>query len=412
MRAKLTKSAVGALQPASKPFDCRDTELKGFILRVQPTGQRSWFYQYRTAEGRQSRLKLGNYPGLSPDGARALALERAVEISKGIDPVERRRQERANGQRARLATLRTFLTARYEPWAKSHMKSWKSQLARIRSDFADYLDKPMTEIHPFGIEGLRQKWKRDGMQPRSINRDIQRLQSVLSRGVEWGVLERHPLAGLRPLKSDKNGRVRFLSTEEERRLRGALIEREAEICRRRLRFNSWRVARGKDPLPTRDGDLLDHLRPMVLLALNTGLRRGELFSLRWADINLAGKVLTVVAASAKSGQTRRVPLNSEAFAVLTQWRSQAAEQSVLVFPGADGARLDNVNRSWKGVIAKSKLLDFKFHDLRHTFASKLVQAGIDLNSVRELLGHSEIGMTLRYAHLAPDGLAKAVEAVV
>jgi hypothetical protein len=166
MRAKLNRRTVDALPIKENAYDCRDTELKGFLLRTQPSGHRSWFYQYRTTEGRQTRLKLGDHPGLSPDGARAMALERATEAAHGVDLVERKRAGRAEGERARLASLRSFLDARYEPWAKTHLKSGDFQLTRLRSDFKHLLDKPMHELHSFLIQGLRQQWKKAGMKPR------------------------------------------------------------------------------------------------------------------------------------------------------------------------------------------------------------------------------------------------------
>lgn len=148
----------------------------------------------------------------------------------------------------------------------------------------------------------------------------------------------------------------------------------------------------------------------MLLALNTGLRRGELFGLRWCDINFTAGILTVTATSAKSGQTRRIPLNAEAHSVLSDWR-QRGQGDGLVFPGNGGGRLGNINKSWGGVVAAVGLADFRFHDLRHTFASRLVQAGVDLNTVRELLGHRDIAMTLRYGHLSPDNLRSAVNRI-
>ena len=213
------------------------------------------------------------------------------------------------------------------------------------------------------------------------------------------------------MKADKSGRVRFLSAAEESALRDALIAREDRMRAERIRMNTWRNERHLDPLPPREGELIDHLKPMVLLALNTGLRRGELFSLKWSDVDLDAKMLTVVATSAKSGQTRRIPLNEEALTVLTTWRNRQGNAEGLVFPGADGARLTNITKSWGGVVKFAKLSGFNFHDLRHTFASRLVQAGVDLNTVRTLLGHSEIATTLVYAHLAPDNLRAAVEKV-
>lgn len=410
MRAKLNTRTLAALTPKDTAYDCRDTELKGFLLRVQPSGKRSWFYQYRTAEGRQTRFKLGDHPGLSADGARRIALEKSAEVAKGVDLVARKRSDSAKAKQDRVRTLKAFLDDRYEPWAEEHLKSWKFQLARIRSDFADQLDRQMTEFNPFAIEALRQKWRKGGMLPRSINRDIQRLQSVLSKAVAWGVLSQHPFAsGIKALKHDKAGRVRFLSPAEESALRKALDDRERRLVEARVRGNTWRAARGYELLPEREGEMLDHLRPMVLVALNTGLRRGELFSLKWDDVNLSAKVLTVAAASAKSGHTRRIPLNIEALAILKTWRERHPGGKGLVFPGMEGERLNNINRSWRAISAAAKLVGFRFHDLRHSFASRLVQAGVDLNSVRTLLGHSEISTTLIYAHLSPDGLASAVE---
>ena len=411
MPSKLTTRTVQALQPRERPYEERDSELTGLLLRVQPSGLKTFWYAYAFAGKRANRYRLGAFPGISVEGARTLAKAAAGDVAKGTDPQARRQAERVQADRSRLARLDTFLDDRFEPWAKAHMKSGPEQLKRIRSDFADYLAKPMTALHSVAIEGLRQRWKKEGKQPRTINRDMQRIQSVLSRAVEWGVLDRHPLKGLKPMKFDKTGRVRFLSAGEEAGLREALATREDRLRGERIRFNTWRIERHLDPLPEREGELLDHLKPMVLLALNTGLRRGELFSLKWADVDLAAQMLTVRASSSKSGQTRRIPLNVEAFAVLSAWQKRLNNTAGYVFPGAESARLTNINKSWGGVVKLAKLSGFNFHDLRHTFASRLVQGGVDLNTARTLLGHSEIGTTLIYAHLAPENLRSALQKV-
>jgi integrase len=152
---------------------------------------------------------------------------------------------------------------------------------------------------------------------------------------------------------------------------------------------------------------------MVLIAMNTGLRRGELFNLRWKDLDLQAKWLTVAGATAKSGQTRRVPLNEEAHEVLSGWHDQADKvvNDAFVFPGVEGKKLTDIHKAWGTIIEKAEIIDFRFHDLRHHFASRLVQSGVDLNTVRELLGHADIAMVLRYAHLSPDSLVTAVEKV-
>jgi integrase len=160
------------------------------------------------------------------------------------------------------------------------------------------------------------------------------------------------------------------------------------------------------------GAYTDHLAPIVLLALNTGLRRGELFNLRWADVDLTRAMVTVQGGGAKSGQTRHVPLNSEALAVIKAWRPTDADAATCVFPSDEGAPLEDVKTAWLPLVKAAKITAFRFHDLRHTFASKLVMAGVDLNTVRELLGHADLKMTLRYAHLAPEHKAAAVAKLV
>ena len=93
----------------------------------------------------------------------------------------------------------------------------------------------------------------------------------MSKAVQWGLLDIHPFAGLKPLKTDRRGRVRFLSADDEQRLRAAIDARDIEMRAVRERFNRWRIARHKPPFPLRDGDIVDYIRPVVLLALNTGL---------------------------------------------------------------------------------------------------------------------------------------------
>jgi integrase len=130
-------------------------------------------------------------------------------------------------------------------------------------------------------------------------------------------------------------------------------------------------------------------------------------------VDLAQCRVTVRGASAKSGLTRYVPLNTDARDVLRAWRREGSDGADdLVFPGPQGERMFSLKTAWQKIATTAKLDGFTFHDLRHTFASKLVQAGVDLNTVRELLGHADIKMTLRYSHLAPEHKAAAVAKLV
>jgi hypothetical protein len=211
MPSKLTKRLVDALRPTEKPYERRDTEVTGFLCRVEPTGLKTFWLAYPFNGKRANRFRLGQFPNVSVEGARALAKAAAGDIAKGIDPQARRQADRVQVVRDRLSILGVFLDERYEPWAVAHLKSATIQIQRIRSDFADWLEKPMTSLHPLAVEGIRQGWRKGGKRPRTIERDIQRIQGVLSHAVECGVLTRHPFKGsLKKMQYDKTGRVRFL----------------------------------------------------------------------------------------------------------------------------------------------------------------------------------------------------------
>ena len=115
--------------------------------------------------------------------------------------------------------------------------------------------------------------------------------------------------------------------------------------------------------------------------------------------------------TSKSEITRYIPTNSEAFSTLEKWQQQTGLSSGYIFLGKYGERLNNVNKSWRTLLKQAGIEEFRWHDMRHHFASRLVMSGADLNTVRELLGHSDIQMTLRYAHLAPEHTAAAVELI-
>lgn len=198
--------------------------------------------------------------------------------------------------------------------------------------------------------------------------------------------------------------MRYLTTEEEQRLRAALAARDDTRRRQRESFNAWRRERHLEEYPPL-GTYTDHITPLVLLALNTGLRRGELLGLEWHDVDLNKKLVWVRAESSKTGTSRAVELNEEAVEVLRTWGLGKG----LVFPGPQGDVMGTVKTAWVKLLDAAQIKKFRFHDLRHTFASKLVQRGVPLQVVQELLGHASMIMTQRYAHLAPSQRRAAVE---
>jgi len=400
MRAAITQDFMRELPHG--PCDVWDTKLTGLVLRVRESGHASWVFTY----GRSKKVTLGRADAIPPAKARLLAEQVIGDLAHGKDPAVERRKKRAS-------SLRVFVEQQYRSWAEAHRKTGEETVERVLAVFDDgILSRRMSELSPFLLEQWRTRRRKAGIRDSTINRDLDALRTVLSKAVEWRLITEHPMREVKRTRIDIRGRLRYLSPEEEKRLRAALVERDEARHDGRRRFNAWRAARGYKTLPPYEG-YPDHLSPIVLLALNTGLRRGELLGLRWADLDLTAARLTVRGLTAKSGITRYVPLNTEAVTVLQKWqKGRKVEGDVLVFPGPTGEPMTTLKTAWQPVGKAARLKDFTFHDLRHTFASKLVQAGVDLNTVRELLGHADIKMTLRYAHLAPEHKAAAVAKLV
>jgi integrase len=151
-------------------------------------------------------------------------------------------------------------------------------------------------------------------------------------------------------------------------------------------------------------------RPLVIVALRTGMRRGELANLRCQDVDFHTRALVQ---QSKSGEGRRVPMNRVVVAPLWALRRERQALSGLVFPSPEGRFLHNFGRAWAAKAMKAaEITDVRFHDLRHTAASRLVMAGVDLYTVKEILGHKTLVMTLRYSHLRPAHQRQAVERLV
>lgn len=403
MKTKITARTLANLDTTGKEYEIHDTTVPGLFIRVTAAGSKSYVVTW--ARGRKKTL--GRVSKMTLAQAQQEALQYLHEARTHGEPLAVTHGRRGTG----IPTLETFIDDQFEPWALTHHKDGASGVQDIRSTFKELMSLRLDEINVRRVERLRSGWLAAGRAPATANRKLVRLKGVLSRAVEWGILAEHPLASMKRLKVDRRGRVRYLLKDEEQRLREALDAREEEIRTERDSANQWRKDRKRELLPDlRRPDFADHLKPLVLLSLNTGMRRGEVFNLQWRDVDLKNKLVTVEGDTSKSGQTRHIPLNREALAVLEGW-ADGRVGAGFVFPGKAGERLDNVKKSWTALLVRAEITGFRWHDLRHTFASKLVMAGVPLNTVRELLGHSDIQMTLRYAHLAPDSKAQAVELI-
>jgi integrase len=402
MKAKLLPRIVESAKPEDAPYEIHDTDLRGLLLRVQPSGVKSYVVTW----GRGKRRTLGRHPVMTVTGARHAALAALSESAKHGAPLAV--IEAKKPAQAKPMTLGDYIEHHYTPWAKANQKAGSATIAAIDSVFRDLYERELRSVSAFDIERVKSQRLKANIKPSTVNRDLSRIRGAFSRAVDWGLIAENPLKTVKQVKGGDDSRVRYLSKDEDRRLRKALAAREQERRKRRASGNEWSEERSAKTRPEWPVDgFTDHLMPIFLLAINTGLRRGELLGLAWSHVNLPNKLLTVSVGNSKSRKARHVPLNAEALDAITRWKKQSRE-SGLVFPSPAGVRMESISSSWEAVCDAAKLKDFRFHDLRHSFASRLVMAGVDLNTVRELLGHSDIRMTLRYAHLAPSKLAEAV----
>lgn len=391
--ANLLKSEKA--QPKETPFEIRDTRLSGFLLRVQPSGSRSYIAEW----GRGKRKTIGKVGHLTPDEARARCekmlgnVAHGRQVSHGIDGAD-------------AFTLGEFLTGTYERWYRvNRPRTADKNLSRLRSVFAKWLPLPFTDITVERIEAWKTDRLESGLAPGTVLKDAMALSGLLTRALRLGKIQSNPMRSVDKPSIDRTPKVRYLDSKEEKRLREALTERDAEMRAARKSANEWRRARKQDRLP----DLPhfgDHLTPAVLVSMNTGLRRGELLTLRWDNVDFKQKSLTIEGKLAKSKQTRHIPLNSDVIDVLKKWRAQSSDAE-RVFPFETSFK-----KSWASLLTRAGIERFRWHDLRHHFASRLAQAGVPLNTIRELLGHGNMAMTIRYAHLAPDQKREAVAKLV
>lgn len=410
MQAKLNASTVKRLTGEAKPYEVVDAEIKGFLMRVQPTGRKTFYFSYRNDAGKRKRIKLGVLgSSLTLAQARDMAITYAGKVAAGADVQGERATARHSARERAKNNLGNFMEEHYLPWALANLKSGQQTVDSVKRSFRDYLGAPLVDIQLSKIERWRISKLNDGLKPSTVNRVVNALRAVLTKAVEWEVITEHPLAKLKPIRIDGAKKARFLSDGEEARLYQALKDRDEELKQGRARGNQHRAERGYDLLPDLSHFAYgDRMTPLVILSLKTGMRRGELFDLTWDAIDLPNNVVTAHGDTTKSSKTRHIPLSPKAIEAIENWRRQAPNKTGRVFPADDGGRLDNVRNSWSTILEKARIESFRWHDMRHDFASKLVMRGVPLNTVRELCGHADLNTTLRYAHLAPDHKADAI----
>lgn len=423
-RFAITRDFLRGLTATGAYQEFNSDRLQGFAVKVTPAGSVTFTVRFIKPDGKHGRRTIGRWPEMDPGRAFDLAKKQLANVDKAgethAERLDRRRRLATEEKELGTATtFEAFVEGRYAEHARANYKSADHTIDRLLKAFEGFRLKPLSDITAWQVEKWRSERLRAGKKSATVEREINALRGVFSRAVKWHVIPESPMPTVGRLTITGNTRTRYLTASEETALRQALDRREGRIREGRARGNAWRAARKRELMPDLAGQsFVDHLKPAVLLTMNTGLRRGEMLALRWTDIDLERAVLTAHDTATKSGKTRHIPLNAEALSVVTSWRAQSTGD--LVFPSKPAPRLEDpdepaqerplseLKTAWQTLLRDAGIANFRWHDLRHHFASKLVMAGVDLNTVRELLGHADLQMTLRYAHLAPEHKALAV----
>jgi len=290
----------------------------------------------------------------------------------------KRRQSVRDGKLPEVKRIKNHafneLSEEYLKWAERQRGYRQKRLVvnQMKDRFGQY---PLRRFDTRILEGYQSERLQEGKKPATINRHIATLKHMIHKAVDWDMVEEETLKRVRKAKllEENNRRLRFLSNEECRTLINACDK---------------------------------HLKPVVITALNTGARKEEILGLKWDNVDL--KHGFILLDHTKNGERREVPINQTLRDILSGIIRRVDVPYVFYDPKT-GKRYSNLQRSFVSACNRAKIRDFRFHDLRHSFASQLVMAGVDITTVKELLGHKTLTMTLRYAHLAPSHKVKAVE---
>jgi integrase len=266
------------------------------------------------------------------------------------------------------------LVQQYLIWAE-RQRSFRSKRGFIKQLAEAFGNLPLRSFNSMLIEQYQTERLQRGNKPATVNRLLATLKHMFTKAVEWDMVEDETLKRVRKAKllEENNKRLRYLSKEE--------CQNMVDCCDK-------------------------HLRPIVVTALNTGMRKGEILGLRWESVDLRHGFILLE--QTKNGERREIPINDSMRSTFQNVIRRIDVPCVFHDP-ATGKPYQDVKRSFKTALKRAEIKNFHFHDLRHTFASHLVMAGVDLTTVKELLGHKTLTMTLRYAHLAPTHKAKALE---
>ena len=372
-RCHLTLSFVKHLQtewPAKRTM-YMDTDFRTLLLEVRPTGTGTWYFRYKES-GKFTLFKLGTLEDVSVLEAKAKAFELQRTVLRNGDVLAKPYE-----LQVQRLTFSAFIHEHYTPHAKSRKRSWKAEQGILRRDILPALgEMRLDSITRFTLIRWQEGMLGKGLAASTCNRALFLLKYAFNCARRWGFIAESPARDVQALP-EKEFRERYLSEEEARRL---LDELDAE----------------KD----------QQAAHVIRLLLFTGARKSEILAARWENVDVGRGILTVPLS--KSGKARHIPLSDAALNVL----ANIPRSSEWLFPSPKTAgHMTSIFKAWDRVRTKAMLKDVRLHDLRHSFASFLVNDGCSLYEVQKILGHHDPRVTTRYAHLAQDSLLRAANVV-
>lgn len=374
---KLQLSAAAAMTAAcdhdKRKTDYWDTIIPGFLLEVRITGGKTWALRYVDEAGVQRQQKIGRYGDITFDQARKVAQRLRSEVVLGGNPALRKETKKSIGTYADLA-------AQHLEHARATLRRPDNTEAVLRLHVVPrWGERRLDEITAQDIGRWFGQLKEKGLAPATVEKIRVTFSRSFELGRQWQVpgAEHNPVR-LVPRRRFNNARERFLTTTEAERLFAAL-----------------------------DACAAPQVKNIVALLLLTGARKTELLTARWQDVNLERKAWFIP--TTKTGKPRHVPLSQAAVAIIEDL--QRFDNCPWLVPNPETRKpYATFKRSWDTARSMAGLPDLRVHDLRHSAASFMINANIDLFTVGRILGHADHQSTMRYSHLANDTLMKAVEA--
>lgn len=350
-----------------------DKDMPGLYILVSAKnpGHGTYYLRYKDNTGKTCHQKIGRTSDITLADARKQAKTLKSEINLGADP---RGAEKA---RQAVLTYSEFFENHYLPYVQPRKRSWMRDESLYRVHLkADFGNKRLTQISRQQIQSFHTAMKDKGLAAASANHGIKLLKHSLNLAIDWDMLETNPAARV-PLFHEDNKKENYLDDDQ--------LESLLTVLRSDPNHMASRIA---------------------LFLLSSGCRLNEALSAKWSDVDMVKRVFTVRASNSKSRKLRSVPLNDSAIDVLNQMGNEGKLEFVFM-NSHTGKPMTSINRTWNRLRIKAGLPHLRIHDLRHMYASFLVNDGRTLYEVQQILGHSDPKVTMRYAHLSTKALQDA-----